>query len=150
MAETFQEHRIKLVYVGRFLNAKDQIRYEYAQIKEDTGVMELDDLGNNLLFKSRLKGSAVGVMFGATRTATGVMGPYDYLGHWQDLNQLGIWRAADEATYLQYQNTRKIKNIPKNAYDEAIENLTLIYWGLTPSQRDAFLFRVVAKIQGKK
>lgn len=134
-----QEKRIRLAYAGKRLSLKDKVFHSYYNI--ETGLM--------INFTKPIIQACIGSIIEATEVEDGVKSPYNFAGKYKDEIKVGEWVGNSESVTLKVNANKNMKALTDNSYYTSIERLRMIYYGMSPSMRTAFLFRLNQDIQNK-
>lgn len=129
--------KVKLIYQGRRLNNKDQVRYSYKNTTTK----------KNEWYSKKLINCSVGGIVEAVRTDTGVKQPYEFIGRHSDDKEISEWSAKDWAVSKQIQVNREMKKVPKTEYDDLVGRFNDLIFYLSPVQKKLFTYRLLNDIK---
>lgn len=129
--------RIKLIYQGRRLNSKGQVRYSYRNLKTR----------KNDWYGSKLINTSIGAIIEVTETETGVKQPYKYIEHHKDEKEVSEWSTKDWAISKEIQVSKDMKKIPKTEYDDLVYRFNILIFPLSKPQKRLFMYRLLNDIK---
>lgn len=130
-----------LTYIGRRINS-DKLHHFYR--------VELphDAKENRIILNSKIGNYAIGTTFEIERFKGGVFKGRSEkaIGIASD-ELIEMWDAEDKAEALRFASNKNFTRVRKTEYDNSIQRLANMYRSLTPSQRRAFMLRVLLDIE---